>query len=233
MLWKETTLEGERWMITMKYHTILFDLDGTVTNPEEGITKSFAYALEYMGIHVEELTELRKVIGPPLLQSFDEFYHFTKEQALEATAKYRERYSRKGWAENKVYDGMEEALKALSEQGAKLILATSKPERFAVRIMEHFDLAKYFTMLCGADDYAMNRSTKEQVIRYALEQNGITDIGDVIMVGDRKYDVLGAAAVGIPTVGVLYGFGEEEELRTAGVVHLAATPAELAEYLLR
>lgn len=217
----------------MKYRYILFDLDGTVTNPEEGITKSFAYALEHMGIHVEDRRELRKVIGPPLLQSFDEFYHFTEEQSLEATEKYRERYGEKGWSENEVYEGMEEVLKTLSEQGAKLILATSKPERYAVRIMEHFGLAKYFTMLCGADDYAKDRSTKEQVVRYAIERNGITDMGEVIMVGDRKYDVIGAAAVGIETVGVLYGFGEEEELRTAGAVSVVATPEELLEFLLR
>ena len=216
----------------MKYQYILFDLDGTVTNPEEGITKSFAYALEHMGVHVEDRTELRKVIGPPLMQSFDEFYHFTHEQALEATAKYRESYQDIGWAENEVYDGMEETLQLLSGQGAKLILATSKPERFAVRIMEHFGLARYFTMLCGADDYAKDRSTKEQVVRYAMEQNGITDTGEVIMVGDRKYDVIGAAAVGIQTIGVLYGFGDEKELSEAGAVHLVKTPAELAEYLL-
>ena len=216
----------------MKYRYILFDLDGTVTNPEEGITKSFAYALEYMGIHVEELSELRKVIGPPLMQSFDEFYHFTHEEALVATEKYRERYQVTGWAENEVYPGIEEALRQLSEAGAKLILATSKPERFAVRIMEHFDLAKYFTMLCGADDYAKDRSTKEQVVRYAIEQNGITDIGEVIMVGDRKYDVIGASAVGIETIGVLYGFGDEQELSAAGAVHLVKTPEELVQYLL-
>ena len=216
----------------MKYRYVLFDLDGTVTNPEEGITKSFAYALEHMGIHVEELSELRKVIGPPLMQSFDEFYHFTHEEALVATEKYRERYQVTGWAENEVYEGMEEALKKLSEAGMKLILATSKPERFAVKIMEHFDLAKYFTMLCGADDYAKDRSTKEQVVRYAIEQNGITDIGEVIMVGDRKYDVTGAAAVGIETIGVLYGFGDEQELSAAGAVHLVKTPEELVRYLL-
>ncbi len=216
----------------MKYRYVLFDLDGTVTNPEEGITKSFAYALEHMGIHVEELSELRKVIGPPLMQSFDEFYHFTHEEALIATEKYRERYQVTGWAENEVYPGIEDALGQLSEAGAKLILATSKPERFAVRIMEHFDLAKYFTMLCGADDYAKDRSTKEQVVRYAIEQNGITDIGEVIMVGDRKYDVTGAAAVGIETIGVLYGFGDEQELSAAGAVHLVKTPEELVQYLL-
>ena len=217
----------------MKYQYILFDLDGTVTNPEEGITKSFAYALEHMGIHVEDRSEIRKVIGPPLLQSFDEFYHFKKEQAIEATAKYRERYGDVGWAENEVYDGVEEMLKTLSEAGAKLILATSKPERYAAQIMEHFGLAKYFTMLCGADDYAKDRSTKEQVIRYALEQNGITDIGEVVMVGDRKYDVVGASVFGIPTVGVLYGFGDEEELKAAGAAHIVATPQELLSYLMQ
>ena len=131
-----------------------------------------------------------------------------------------------------MYDGVEEMVKTLSKVGARLILATSKPERYAVKIMEHFNLAKYFTMLCGADDYAKNRSTKEQVVRYAIEQNGITDIGEVIMVGDRKYDVIGAAAVGIKTIGVLYGFGDEEELSAAGAMHLVKTPRELTEYLL-
>lgn len=216
----------------MKYRYVLLDLDGTVTNPKEGITRSFAYALEALGIKTEDRDTLCKVIGPPLMQSFQEFYGFTKEQALFGTAKYRERYEKLGWAENEVYEGMEEALATLSGQGAKLILATSKPERFAVRIMEHFGLDRYFTALCGADDYAQNRSTKEEVVRYALEQNGITDMSEVIMVGDRKYDVAGAAALGIKTIGVLYGFGDEAELREAGAVHLVRTPQELAEYLI-
>lgn len=216
----------------MKYRYVLLDLDGTVTNPKEGITRSFAYALAEFGIETEDRDTLCKVIGPPLMQSFQEFYGFTKEQALRGTAKYRERYEKLGWAENEVYEGMEEALAALYKQGAKLILATSKPERFAVRIMKHFGLDRYFTALCGADDYAQNRSTKEEVVRYALEQNGITDTTEVIMVGDRKYDVAGAAALGIKTIGVLYGFGDEAELREAGAVHLVKTPQELAEYLI-
>ncbi|MGN1084900.1 MAG: HAD-IA family hydrolase [Lachnospiraceae bacterium] len=215
----------------MKYRYILFDLDGTVTNPKEGITKSFAYALEHFGIKTENRDELCRVIGPPLIQSFQEFYGFTKEQALLGAAKYRERYETLGWAENEVYEGIEEALSVLSSKGAKLILATSKPERFAVRIMEHFGLARYFTALCGADDYAKDRSTKEEVVRYALEQNGITDKEEVIMVGDRKYDVIGAAALGIKTIGVLYGFGDKKELLEAGAVHLVGSPRELAEYL--
>lgn len=216
----------------MKYRYILLDLDGTLTNPKEGITKSFAYALEHFGIVTEDLDTLCKVIGPPLLQSFEEFYGFPKGQAVEACAKYRERYGEKGWAENQVYDGVRETMEKLSTAGMKLILATSKPERYAVQIMEHFDLARYFVSLCGADDYAKNRSTKEEVIRYALEQNGITDIGEVVMVGDRKHDVIGATAVGIPTIGVLYGFGDEQELSKAGAMHLVKTPQELAKYLL-
>lgn len=215
----------------MKYKYLLFDLDGTLTNPEEGITKSFAYAMEKIGLPAESREELRKVIGPPLMQSFQEFYDLPEETAKQGTAWYRERYGEIGWKENEVYDGIPEMLAALKEQGYQMILATSKPERFAVKIMEMFQIDGYFTMLCGADDYAANRGTKEEVVRYALEQNHITDVNEVLMIGDRKYDVIGAGAVGIQTVGVLFGFGSEEELNTAGAIHLVKTPQELVEYL--
>lgn len=215
----------------MKYKYLLFDLDGTLTNPEEGITKSFAYAMEKIGLPAESGEELRKVIGPPLMQSFKEFYDLPEETAKQGTAWYRERYGEIGWKENEVYDGIPEMLAALKEQGYQMILATSKPERFAVKIMEMFQIDGYFTMLCGADDYAANRGTKEEVVRYALEQNHITDVNEVLMIGDRKYDVIGAGAVGIQTVGVLFGFGSEEELNTAGAIHLVKTPQELVEYL--
>lgn len=215
----------------MKYKYLLFDLDGTLTNPEEGITKSFAYAMEKIGLPAESREELRKVIGPPLMQSFKEFYDLPEETAKQGTAWYRERYGEIGWKENEVYDGIPEMLAALKEQEYQMILATSKPERFAVKIMEMFQIDGYFTMLCGADDYAANRGTKEEVVRYALEQNHITDVNEVLMIGDRKYDVIGAGAVGIQTVGVLFGFGSEEELNTAGAIHLVKTPQELVEYL--
>lgn len=217
----------------MKYRYLLFDLDGTLTNPEEGITKSFAYALEKLGMPSESREALRKVIGPPLVQSFEEFFGITGERAEQGIQWYRERYSALGWKENKVYDGIDEMLRKLKEQGYSMILATSKPEPFANKIMELFHLEQYFTMLCGADDYSSNRRTKEEIVRYALEQNHITDVNEVLMIGDRKYDVIGAGALGIRTVGVLYGFGSEEELLAAGAIHLVNTPQELVEYLGR
>lgn len=217
----------------MKYQTILFDLDGTLTNPQEGITKSFAYALSYYGIEVDDLSSLNFVIGPPLTASFREHYGFSEEKAREAADKYRERFSDVGWAENEVYEGIPEMLSALVEAGLKLIVATSKPEHFAVRIMEHFGLTKYFCMVCGADATAQFRSTKEEVLRYALSENGVTDLSKVVMVGDRKYDVEGALALGIQTIGVLFGFGDREELSKAGAAALVASPKELAEYLLQ
>lgn len=215
----------------MSSRYLLFDLDGTLTNPEEGITKSFAYALEKLGLPVGSRAELRKVIGPPLVQSFEEFYGITGERAEEGVKWYRERYSAIGWKENVVYDGIPEMLDELQKKGYRMILATSKPERFAKKIMEMFDFAKYFTMLCGADDYLAVRRTKEEVIRYALAQNQITDVNGVLMVGDRKYDVAGAAALGIKTIGVLFGFGDEAELLQAGAICLVKTPDELVNYL--
>lgn len=207
------------------------DLDGTLTNPKEGITKSFQYALRAYGIEAPDLDSLCRFIGPPLIDSFMEGYGFSKEKAVEAAVKYRERFEKAGWSENLVYDGIEEALQTLKDAGKTLILATSKPEKFAVRIMEHFKLAPYFSDLCGADgDTGRNR--KDEVIRYALEKNHITDLDDVIMVGDRKYDIAGAAACGVKAVGVLYGFGSAEELEEAGAYRIAAAPKEMAELLL-
>lgn len=215
----------------MRYRYLFFDLDGTLTNPEIGITRSFCYALEHFGMKEESRENLRRVIGPPLVTSFQEFYGFDEEKAEEGTKWYRERYSEIGWKENEVYKGIPEMLKRLQEMGYRMILATSKPERYAKLIMKEFDLEKYFTMLCGADDYTTNRRTKEEVVRYALEQNNITDVNEVLMIGDRKYDVEGAGAVGIQTVGVLFGFGDEKELTEAGAIHLVETPMELVSYL--
>lgn len=215
----------------MRYRYLFFDLDGTLTNPEIGITRSFCYALEHFGMKEENRENLRRVIGPPLVTSFQEFYGFDEEKAEEGTKWYRERYSEIGWKENEVYEGIPEMLERLQEMGYRMILATSKPERYAKLIMKEFDLEKYFTMLCGADDYTTNRRTKEEVVRYALEQNNITDVNEVLMIGDRKYDVEGAGAVGIQTVGVLFGFGGEKELTEAGAIHLVETPMELVSYL--
>lgn len=211
---------------------ILMDLDGTITNPKLGITKSVQYALRNFDIHVEDLDTLINFIGPPLLHSFQEFYGFSKEEAGEAVKKYREYYSEKGLYENEEYEGIRELLTKLKDAGKTLIVATSKPEFFADKILGHFKLKDYFDDICGAslDD---TRLTKEAVIRYALEKNGITDYSRVVMVGDRKHDVIGAKAVGLKSIGVLYGFGSREELELAGADEIAADFEELYRIIMK
>jgi phosphoglycolate phosphatase len=211
----------------MKY--ILFDLDGTLTNPVIGITKSIQYALNSKGIHITDLNNLTKYIGPPLRNTFVEF-GFNEEEAEELVTKYREYYRVTGIYENEVYDGIEELLQRLKEDGKKLYTATSKPEHFAKIILEHFQLSHYFEEICGAtmDD---SRGTKEEVIRYVLEKNKITDLDEVVMIGDREHDVEGAKKVGVASIGVLFGYGSRGELIEAGADHLAATVEEIYDII--
>lgn len=213
-----------------KYINVLFDLDGTVTDPEEGITKSVQYALQHFHIDVQDRRELYKFIGPPLKESFVEFYGFTDRQAEEALLKYRERFSVTGWRENIVYDGIERLLGRLRGEGKRIMLATSKPEFFAEQILEHFGLRDYFDFVGGAtlDD---KRDRKSEVIRYVLETNGISNREEVVMVGDRKFDILGAKEVGLASIGVLYGYGDRQELATAGADRLVESVAELETIL--
>ena len=212
-------------------NTILLDLDGTITDSREGITKCFEYALNYFGIEVENRADLEQFIGPPLEQSFREGFGFEKEKAELAVAKYRERFIPVGLYENLVYPGMEEALQKMKEAGKVLIVATSKPEHMAKKILAHFQLDGYFDDICGSDD-DKNRSKKDEVIRYALEKHGITDLDDVLMVGDRKFDVIGAGKCGLKCMGVLYGFGDREELETAGAAYIAETVEDMARIIV-
>lgn len=214
----------------MKY--ILMDLDGTITNPQLGITRSLQYALKHYNINVEDLNSLTKYIGPPLKDTFIEAYGFSDEKSKEAVKKYREYYEEHGLYENEVYVGMEELLSRLQKRGKSLIVATSKPERMARKVLEHFKLEAYFTDICGAA-YDDSRSKKEEVIRYAIEKNKITDINQIIMVGDRKYDITGAKNVGIPSIGVLYGFGSREELNEAGADQIAESVEELFDVIIK
>lgn len=202
----------------MKY--ILMDLDGTITNPKLGITKSIQYALTAFGIQIEDLDSLSSFIGPPLRNSFRDSYGFSKEEAEEVMNKYREYYSVTGIYENEVYPGMEELLRRLKEAGKTLIVATSKPEIYAKQIMEHFNLSKYFDDVCGAT-FDNSREKKEDVIRYALDKNKITDYSEIVMVGDRLQDVEGAKGAGIACLGVLFGYGSREELEAAGADKIA------------
>ena len=216
----------------MTYHTILFDLDGTLTDSQEGITKSVQYALAHFGIEVEDLSSLRKFIGPPLTESFKAFYGMDDREAHVGLVKYRERFTDVGWAENAVYPGIGELVADLKKSGKRLLLATSKPEVQALKIMEHFGLKEHFELICGPALNAPDGYGKADVIRDALRRANITDLTGVVMVGDRHHDVDGAHAVGLPCIGVLYGYGDRAELVSAGADHIAEDPAALRRMLL-
>lgn len=212
------------------YRYIFFDLDGTITDPGIGITNSVMYALDRYNIKVEDRSELYPFIGPPLHESFQRYFGFSEEESFRAVEYYREYYRTDGIFENRVYDGVENMLKALKEQGKTIVLATSKPEQFAVEILRFFDLMKYFDVVAGATMDAA-RVEKSDVIAYAISQTNISDTKSAIMVGDREYDILGAKTNGMPSIGVLYGYGSEEELKKAGATYLAASPKDLLSYL--
>ena len=213
------------------YEYILFDLDGTLTDPKEGITKSVAYALESFGIHVEDLDSLCKFIGPPLKESFMVYYELDDAQGDQAVEKYRERFAVTGLFENKVYPGIREMLELLKEQGKTLLVATSKPSIYARQILEHFDLMKYFTFLSGSE-LDGTRVDKAEVITYALQENKIQDLSKVIMIGDREHDIIGANKNGIDSVGVLYGYGCREEFEKNHASYVAKQGEELKEIFL-
>ncbi len=213
------------------YQTILFDLDGTLTDPGLGITNSVMYALEKLGYDVPPREALYKFIGPPLHDSFRIYYGMDEDQAAEAVRLYRVWFADKGLFENEVYDGIPELLEALTKAGKRLVLATSKPEKFARTIMAHFGLDAWVPQIAGAT-MGTERNTKGKVIAYAMEAFGI-DPETAVMVGDREHDIFGGKENGLPGVGVTFGYGSREELETAGAVAVAETPAELLEILLR
>ncbi|MBQ4354525.1 MAG: HAD family hydrolase [Clostridia bacterium] len=220
---------------------VFFDLDGTLTDPALGITNSILYALEKMGLGQPPREELYCFIGPPLLSAFQEYFGMTKEQAEEAIVRYREYFSVKGLLENAPYKGVDTMLAALKDAGYALFVATSKPEQFAVQILEHFGLAQYFDRICGASMDA-SRNTKTAVLEYLLSETGAVSAsaadgaGDsaitvIAMVGDRHHDIEGAKNVGIPSVGVLWGYGSAEELQAAGADYTASSMEHLVEIL--
>ena len=207
--------------------TILFDLDGTLTDSGEGIINCAILALEHFGLPIPSREEMRVFVGPPLHESFIS-HSVPADQADEAIRIYRSRYIPIGKFENTPYPGIRELLEALKAAGHKLFVATSKPEKMSIEILEHFDLAKYFDQICGAT-MDTSRSSKEAVIEYLLHRNGRAD--NMIMVGDTKFDVLGAKLHGIPTIGVSWGYGKVEDLRDAGAVAIADTAEELLSLL--
>lgn len=213
----------------MIYQWYLFDLDGTLTDPKEGITKSFRYALEKMGVESPELTVLEQYIGPPLVKSFQQY--FSEEEAKQAVAYYRERYREIGIFENGVYDGIEDVLKTAKAKGKRLALATSKPQHFAQIIMDHYGLSQYIDVLVGARD---DTQTKADVIRQVFAEAGLDEESkkQAVMVGDRLHDIEGAKQCGIDSLGVRFGYAKENELEEAGADYIVATTEELQAFVL-
>ena len=214
------------------FEYLFFDLDGTLTDPAKGITNSFIYALKYFGLEIPSYETLCTFIGPPLADTFKTQFGFSETKAAEGIIKYREYFAEKGLLENSVYPGIPELLAELKSAGKKLTVATSKPEEYAVRILEHFGLAKYFENICGSN-MDETRSKKDEVISYAIEKNHITDKSKILMIGDRKHDILGAKKAGVKSCGVLFGYGSQEELQSAGADFITGNISELKKICLR
>lgn len=206
----------------MKYKYILFDLDGTLTDPVEGITNSVAYALKKMGYTKFDMDTLKKFIGPPLKDSFMQYFEFTEAEADQAVLYYREYFKAKGIDENQIYDGIVDLLSELHDRGKVLIVATSKPTVFAETILKNFDIAKYFTCVMGSN-LDGTRTRKADVIVATLECVGITDYSQAVMIGDREHDIIGAKAVGIDSISVEYGHGSYEELEKTGATRIVGS----------
>ena len=215
--------------MTKRY--ILFDLDGTITDSSEGITKSVQHALKKLGIEENDQAMLRRFIGPPLDESFEKFYGFDKEKALKAVDYYRERYSDKGIYENVLFDGIADMLEGLKSDGYIIALATCKPEIYVPTILKYFDVA-VGSELEGGERRHKNQVIDEVFVRLAAA--GLADTGSLsetksqsIMIGDRKDDILGAKASGIDSMGVRYGFAEEQELEIAGADYIVETVEDI------
>jgi phosphoglycolate phosphatase len=194
----------------MNYRNILFDLDGTLTDPREGITRSVQYALAKLDIHEPDLASLEHFIGPPLLQCFMQTYHLSEARAWEAVNHYRDRFKVTGLYENRVFDGVETLLARLGEQGRTLYIATSKPTVFAREIARHFGFDRHFRQIYGSE-LDGTRTNKVDLIAHLLEEEGLA-AEDTLMIGDRKHDLIGASRNGLHGAGVGYGFGSREEL---------------------
>ena len=211
------------------YKLVLFDLDGTLTDPAAGITRSVRYALAKFGLHADT-DALLPFIGPPLQESFQRFYSFSPAKARQAVGYYREYYAETGLFENSVYPGITELLQRLHSAGKRLAVATSKPTFFAEQVLRHFQLERFFSIIAGSNMDG-TRVRKGEVIDYALAQADCSCRRETVMIGDREHDIIGARESGIDSIAVFYGYGSREELRLAGPTYLAASVAELGKLL--
>ncbi|WP_268798666.1 HAD family hydrolase [Pseudomonas huanghezhanensis] len=215
----------------MHYQNILFDLDGTLTDPREGITRSIQFALSKLGIEEPDITALEHFIGPPLLQQFMRSYNFDEAKAWEAVGFYRERFKVTGLYENLVFDGVFELLETLSDQGRNLFIATSKPWVFAQEIARHFDFARHFKLIYGSE-LDGTRTDKVELIRHVLDEEEL-DPQQTLMIGDRKHDLIGGKRNGLDVAAVGYGFGSREELTAEAPTYHFDTLKELHEAFLK
>lgn len=214
------------------YRTVFFDLDGTLTEPSTGIINSVEYALNKWNIKVTDRDSLRCFIGPPLLYSFKEYYGFSDSDAQKAVNYYREYFTQKGMFENIIYDKSEFVLKTLKTHNVQTILATSKPEVFASKILKYFGIDVYFDYICGAT-LDSSRNTKESVLEYAVKKSGLKDLSRAVMIGDRHHDIDGAKHVGIDSIGVEYGFAEKNELKNAGATYTVKNIEDILDIILK
>lgn len=212
------------------YKAILFDLDGTLTESGEGITKSVQYALEKMGYPEMDLEKLRVFVGPPLLEQFMKYAGMSEEEGRQAVVYYRERYSVTGIFENRVYDGVPNMLGELRRKGYLLAVSSSKPEYFVTKVLDHFGLTGYFDEIVGSEMNG-NRTGKAEVIEETLRRLQLSDHREqVIMVGDKEHDVFGARKCGLECIAVSYGYGTMEELTQADPLKIAASPEEVLDF---
>lgn len=213
------------------YKYILFDLDGTLTDPKIGITKSVSYALVKMGIESPSLDELTKFIGPPLMVSFKEYYGMSEQEVDKAIEFFREYFKVNGMFENEVYEGIKDLLKELKKMKKTLLVATSKPTVFAIKIMEHFEIDTYFDLIVGSN-LDGTRANKWEVIEEVISKYPEISSENAVMIGDRKHDIIGAIKVGLDSIGVEYGYGSYEELIDAGATYVVKDVLKLKSLLL-
>jgi len=212
------------------YKVVLFDLDGTLSDPKIGITKSVQYALQKAGVMVNDLDELEPFIGPPLQVSFQEIYGFNDTQITQAIRYYRERFTERGMFENKLYEDIPALLAHLKQQGYILTIATSKPTVFAEQIVKYFQLESYFDLVIGSH-LDGSCSDKSEIIAEVLQQLDSYPKDQFIMIGDRKYDLIGARENQIDAIGVTYGFGSLEELKNEEPTYIVDHVNDLLKYL--
>lgn len=215
----------------MRFDTVFFDLDGTLTDSASGILNSIEYAMEKMGMEKRPREELYTFIGPPLIEELQRLYGVTHAFAVETVEHFHVYFADRGIYENELYDGVPEMLARLHDSGQRLVLATSKPEFFARKILERFNLTKYFTEI-GGSTMDETRTEKAEVISYVMAKLDVKDTSCCLMVGDRRHDILGAKKNAMSAMGVLYGYGSREELESAGASWIAESVPHVADLIL-